>query len=1690
MFATGVTNANPSEFPRSVGKKCVPAMQMECCIEGCDAKYGQVSVSFHRFPISQTSRGALRRQLWIEAAGLPNNNAIVNKAIICGQHFEKGKPSHPVEVSSPNWVPTLKLKTKKAVSLVSTSTDSIEPTVSTAMAMNTITPQRLQVPSVPIMGPQIIPKDLFLPAYCRLCLAEDVHMVFPKDARVYHQLADKLKECLNLVISIGELTYSLICKKCYESLEQLHQFRTRCARQNIYLNMRKSLEPDRKQPLRYKDNWYWYSCLGNGMNSIIWGCSVVCCPAFIVSHPSGKICSKYANHQHKQKMEDVKSVYCHGEYIFDGYRYSFEIINSNRTLTFICRSLHDPHRTCPAVLITNDRSEVLSVRSVHNHKREIIIESAVKDGSDGAKRSITLIRGISQEIVFCQGFWYTTVSEQSNISHWSCIRHDCSSTIAMVNGIVKFFGAHTHLPVLLKWGAEEDKTMEPKGPTLMKVVNPSSSKSVQVRAVPPVASRESTTIVHSRHSGILSTARICESDGKGLPNEIINPQSAVEDEPLLSTIKVEPTNDSTNPFGSTPIVRTPAPISSLPNQPLIISAAAMAPKATHIPKVFVRSNHPIQVVKRTSATTVRVVPPPLQKQPAPQVVTPKPSVPVSEPLIPKIVHVMSLNLNHSSNQPKQTVPELPVPQLMAEPELDDSQQVIKQEPLDEPETITDEIRPTMVTSAPGTDVMRREELPKPPPLTPRPMLLVSSASVFSDNTLSVTTLDPASNDASFENGGSSQETVSADEEEDCLNDLQDDEDIPPIVPIDADLEQRIVGNQYSTRVLPNGKTQVVRKVILSRGSTTIWTGNPRVVHTTQTGQSRFIKPGHDGKSTVAKASGTAAISDDLLTVSLNRAKTTRMYGRSSGAQKRFNEVGELKNNTTIKKTKTNEPLAPLETTIVDTEKYIEPDGLDQEQSPAEDPIAVAIEPHQNVQSDDGDDDDDYDDDEKEETENRSSTSQKTNIDSENSANAETLVSTRTSTEKPAKQIAGSPVPEQTASLQPQASSDPSLNRSDKKTHSKTVQLVKLQKTEQMLSHEGHLYKIKWHNRRRVYWDCMLREQVNCMAILETHSNNCRFWNKIGSHNHKVPKPIINDDNRGRYQMLTSDTGAANVKNLPGQTLQINDIEEQEGRMMNLAMRKMFNFKIRKVDQSLPTLYFANYEYEFRNVVDPGFRWKCTTCNNVLETDEKFTIAQEQGSIPHDHEPEVTVINLVDEGTLVEAGNSKTADESKSSSSSQQQLPQQTPADVDETSSSDQNKTVDSTKQTIPEQEDNAKSDEPSFGPNLPTSKPDSDAEDDHRPNSEMLLDSFTGELKKRAELREDGSDDEEMVLDPSTGELCKRGDLKRKEYRKAILEDIVADDDDDEAEYLDPLTGKLRRRGDKSLSEDEPLDDEGDTEVDESTPQSETRNMPNEDFEELLNPDPKDSAEAKKSKRPKKNSLAALKLILTLHKQLRKPDSERNFEVLPSTDNATCLIRFNEFTYELDTIQGSFSVWKCHLSPQYACRGKVHLSTNCRQISVSGVNHCHVPTLKDMFIDRSNQEGGQIKDTDQDNTREYTFFKRSDHAYQLKLDDGYLYNCITISKTGVSCWRCASRQSCNCKAIITMEGDFESMARNRFNHSHDPVPLDGAAVDAGTAGGDDAEEKDSSFDSQVAPAKRTNKNENEDDRKKRKRQTL
>ncbi|XP_062558362.1 uncharacterized protein LOC134223226 [Armigeres subalbatus] len=1682
------------DAPRSIGIRYGPDTRLNCCVEGCVSMYGDIGISFHRFPTINTARDVLRRELWVEAAGLPNDANVIDNALICGRHFEKGKPSLPNEIRAPNWTPSLQLNTLVAPRSIENAIGGggmTEPSSSNVLVPIASLPHnKNQVSILPIMGPQTVPKDMNLPEYCRLCLTENVQLVFPKDSRVYDQLATKISDHLRITITVAELTRCMICKKCYEMLEQFHQFRIRCVRQEMYLNMRRCLEPDRKHPLRYKDNWYWYSCLGNNMNSVIWGCSVVCCPAFIVSHPSGRICSKYANHQHKQKMDDVKAIYCNGEYIYDGYRYSFEVINLNRTLSFSCRSLKDPHNECTAVLTSNDRSEVLSV-GVHNHEREIIIESAVKDAVDGAKRSITLIRGFNNELVVCQGYWYRKVSEQSSVSHWNCIRNDCTSTITMVNGTVQYFGTHCHLPVFLKWGAEEDRTIEPKTTTLMKIVNPTAPKptaiaeTATVRQIPPVAFRESTTIVHSAQPtiSVIPSSQASQTRFNVQPIATIIKTEQREMSPIHLTYNRETLIPST-------MVRTQ------PTQPLVVSAAVMASKAAPSLPTSVQSNvnakfgNPISVVKRTTAPTVRVVAPPRPKLVLPSH-APKLSVlptrtndQPSAPTVPKILHVMSLNLAH---QPEPTsVPEVIVtvsqPLSVSQPtESIEIEATIKQEPDPDPEddaeTITDEINTTDQTPIPAPSMSAdpiAEHLPKPPPLTPRPMMLVSSASVVSNNTLDITSLDQtcidglesAPNKPATE-GLQQQRTVV--DEDDGLHDLQDDDEIPPIVPIDADIVSRIIGNEYTTRVLPNGKTQVIRKAILSRSS------------------------GSASQPTMQQQKVLSAAQLLAGRTELN-VKSVRKIGSSNAAtaSKRNSDAGELEDPLS-KKTKISDPLEVLEPVIVNVEKSTEPDNTEQEQDElaAEDPIAVSTEPHQNLS-----------DEEPEQTDYASSD--------------EPIVRSSSTSEKDesSNQDMSAPEQERSAIVQepavvPDVTPDPQESQSDKKmSSSKSVQLVKLQRTQQMLSHEGHLYKLKWHNRRRNYWDCMLREQVNCMAILETVGEDSRHWRKYGAHNHKIPKPIINDENRSSYRMLTNETNLANVKQLPIQTTNICDVQENVGRMMSLAKRKLFGYKIKRIGKGV-ILYYANYEYRYNNMVGPGFRWKCASCSCTIETDEKFTIAQEVGMV-HNHDPHVPDVIELEDDAPSELSNAKAPLVQPKKTVKAVPTTNDESIDVDPLRDAIQEDVTDSDKEPEPTPQETEAQDELTeqthetpINEKAPVTKSavqqtqvqssETSLFDEDEDPIDAMLREITGDQDEPTQCLTNPpsagneSDEEELTLDPSTGDMVKIGELKRKEYRKTILEDIVADEDDDEMEYLDPLTGEMRRKGDQPPLATEPLPDNADDQNSSDLGTVVGPKPSNVDFEDLLKKgSPKAPLDTRKLKGPKKNSLAALKMVVEMHKQLKKPDPERNFEVLPAPgDENNCLIRFNEYTYELDTVTDVVSVWKCHLSPQYTCRGKIHLKNDCQQVLTTGVNHCHPSTQVDMFTELPRQLDGQITDSDIGAERKYTFFKRPDDVYQLRLDDGYMYNCLTIAKTGVSCWRCADRQTHNCKAMFTMEGEFKSLVRNRFSHPHDPVDL-------GQEEGTESEEngKDSIDQNVTIPTKRSAKDEHEDDVKKPKRQTL
>uniref|UniRef100_A0A1Q3F9M9 Putative ark protein kinase family n=2 Tax=Culex tarsalis TaxID=7177 RepID=A0A1Q3F9M9_CULTA len=1519
-----------------------------------------------------------------------------------------------------------------------------------------------------------------LPGYCRLCLTEDGPMVVPKEAKVFQQLAMKITACLQMTIPVDELRNSLMCKKCYEMLEQSYQFRLRCSRYNVYLKMRKSLDPDRSQPLRYKENWYWYSCLGNNLKSVYWGCSVVCCPAYIVTYPSGKVNENFARHQHKQKLDEVRLVYGSGEFIHDGFRYSFDMINPNRTLQFSCRSLNDPYKKCGATLTSNDKSEVLTFTE-HNHPMETILESALRESGTNEKRSVTMIRGQHLELVVCLGFWYGTMADHSRISHWDCIRPNCTGSITMTDGVMQLHGGHNHQPVWLKWGAAASKVSESKVPMVMKILNltaakqqPPQAKKPPVHVVKPNASQSGGQIVVRSASSLTQ-----------VPSPVNNTveQTALENRPI--TIKGEVVDPEYYDLETSEqdIVQF---VLEKPNVPAIVSTNNVGIQQTKPQTtggtVTVRQNHPIKIVRPAFKRLVPILPAPPPPPP---------------PSMPKILNVMSL-----SDQPRP----VPVPEPLILTKNEDELAAEQAMEEDEAETITDEVLPE---SSSGGQQQPSSEV--------RPMMLVSSGSVTSDNTLKVTALDEQFSMAELTGGeeeqGQGNGAAGAEEvDEDVLCDLMDDEEIPGIIPVDIQLYQ----TTYTSPPQPAYKPAAVPEQP-KRLSNSALSGKPSASSVVAPAPVK-IPARHSLPATVQHRNPSQKnviplkkpLHPIAMVAKLNDKEPVKRIG---------SKVFQI-HNTTIKKFKADSTTAPQKRSV----ESVPLDSARVDKDPQTDPIAVATEPHEHVED------------------------ANANGDAPPKKQTVTLVQP---TQRQPKPVAPKP-----SGVKPAEPTNAAA---------KTVQLVKLQKSEQMLNYEGHLYKIKWSNDSCFYWDCMLREQVSCMAILETPSDAraSSQWVRHGTHNHKIPKPIANEDSSGRYQMFNANTGIAKMKRVPQRTLSAVEVEEQKGRMMYLKKNKLLSYSVSKPDGKL-VLNYANFIYDLLVEQETGFRWKCTTCASMLDTDEKFSIAKTVGEM-HNHGPKVPVIDLaVDEapaaaatleepasGTAtpvdvaIEKEDERTTESEQDATSIDPLSEQPTTSDTSGQVSEKRKKVLKKLKRVddklgkrIESGDDDASresggkpdgrrdskktNDIPKKVKRVPTKetekKDDSVATESMKAKSddeEMVLDSLSGQLISLKELKrkemigeeetskqlkaeeklkpalEEKSDDEEMVLDPSSGQLITRLDLKRQENRAALLGDL--EDKDDDATVLDPLTGEFKRQGDlNSTILMEPTEIDENSESNTTQPQEEP---PKEDFEELLSTSksakPADVVEPQKSppKRLKKGSLAMLKLIMELHKSLLKADPERNFEVVPRPDN-TCWIKFNEFPYMLEKLQSSnTSLWCCALPPQYACRSKLVLDDSRKTVTSSYASHCHTLNLKDMFDGHEAQEEGEIRDTDQDDPRRYTFSKQPDFVYQLKLDDDYLYNCLTISKTGISCWRCASRQKYNCKAMVTMVGDFESMTRNRFTHSHG-VPGAEEEEEGDKSGG--VGEEAAAEEETGAKGKRDSVGEEDGEasRKKRKRQTL
>uniref|UniRef100_A0A8C6MF33 THAP-type domain-containing protein n=1 Tax=Nothobranchius furzeri TaxID=105023 RepID=A0A8C6MF33_NOTFU len=98
-------------------------MGRTCCVVGCnvrshDRKGNKLDngLSFHRFPSWRQGEGTIvsditkqRRQAWI-AVVRPADiefRAIPNFLLVCSHHFLSGKPAYEMDVTNPDWAPTL-----------------------------------------------------------------------------------------------------------------------------------------------------------------------------------------------------------------------------------------------------------------------------------------------------------------------------------------------------------------------------------------------------------------------------------------------------------------------------------------------------------------------------------------------------------------------------------------------------------------------------------------------------------------------------------------------------------------------------------------------------------------------------------------------------------------------------------------------------------------------------------------------------------------------------------------------------------------------------------------------------------------------------------------------------------------------------------------------------------------------------------------------------------------------------------------------------------------------------------------------------------------------------------------------------------------------------------------------------------------------------------------------------------------------------------------------------------------------------------------------------------------------------------------------------------------------------------------------------------------------------------------------
>ncbi|XP_026046685.1 uncharacterized protein LOC113035366 [Astatotilapia calliptera] len=113
----------PSAMTVGQPKDTISAMDRTCCVVGCnvrshdrEGKKLDNGLSFHRFPSWRQREGShvsditkQRRQAWIAAVRRADIefSAIPSFLLVCSRHFLSGKPAYEMDVTNPDWAPTL-----------------------------------------------------------------------------------------------------------------------------------------------------------------------------------------------------------------------------------------------------------------------------------------------------------------------------------------------------------------------------------------------------------------------------------------------------------------------------------------------------------------------------------------------------------------------------------------------------------------------------------------------------------------------------------------------------------------------------------------------------------------------------------------------------------------------------------------------------------------------------------------------------------------------------------------------------------------------------------------------------------------------------------------------------------------------------------------------------------------------------------------------------------------------------------------------------------------------------------------------------------------------------------------------------------------------------------------------------------------------------------------------------------------------------------------------------------------------------------------------------------------------------------------------------------------------------------------------------------------------------------------------